>query len=111
MGVKDVYGKEVREQNHMILAHSPTTLLIEELRKRKMSDREIMNSKPNWSYKDTKVNIPKIKHYPDAYKHQIVSFIKSGVRILGYGLLIVNLPIAVTTLIFSEVIGIIEELV
>ena len=111
MGVKDVYGKEARERNHMILAHSPTTLLIEELRKRKMSDREIMDSKPNWSYKDTKVKIPKVKHHPDAYKHQVVSFIKSGVRILGYSLLIVNLPIAVTTLIFSEVIGIIEELV
>ena len=111
MGVKDVYGKEARERNHMILAHSPTTLLIEELRKRKMSDREIMDSKPNWSYKDTKVNIPKEKPHPDAHKHQVVSFIKSGVRILGYGLLIVNLPIAVTTLIFSEVIGIIEELV
>ena len=26
--------------------------------------------------------------YPDAKKHQIVSFAKSGVRILGYGLLI-----------------------
>jgi len=49
--------------------------------------------------------------YPDAKKHQIISFIKSGVRILGYGLLIINLPIAVGVLIFSEVIGIIEELV
>ena len=106
MGVKDVYGKEAREQNHMILSHSPTSMLIEELRKRKMSDREIMDSKP-WGKKVA----PKMQHHPDAKKHQIVSFIKSGVRILGYGLLIVNLPIAVTTLIFSEVIGIIEELV
>jgi hypothetical protein len=90
-----------------------------------MSDREIMEAKglsnkksihnpelysklqEGWKYKDTKV---KIKH-PDAKKHQIISFIKSGVRILGYGLLIVNLPIAVGVLIFSEVIGIIEELV
>ena len=49
--------------------------------------------------------------YPDAKKHQIVSFIKSGIRILGYGFLLVNLPIAVFLLIFSEVIGIYEELV
>ena len=49
--------------------------------------------------------------YPDAKKHQIVSFIKSGIRILGYGFLLVNLPIAVLLLIFSEVIGIYEELV
>jgi len=82
-------------------------------KKLSMSDREIMNSKPSWSwsYPDTKVTLPKVKHQPDAYKHQVISFIKSGVRILGYGLLIVNLPIAVGVLIFSEVIGIIEELV
>ena len=92
-----------------------------------MSDREIMDSKfstlrevnynpkkqeyesPNksWMYSDTKVK----KQLPDARKHQIISFIKSGVRILGYSLLIVNLPIAVGVLIFSEVIGIVEELV
>jgi hypothetical protein len=49
--------------------------------------------------------------YPDAKKHQIISFIKSGFRIAGYGLLLYNLPIAVGVLIFSEIIGIIEELV
>ena len=76
-----------------------------------MSDRDIMDSKPNWSYSDTKFTAPKVKHHPDAHKHQMVSFIKSGIRILGYGLLVVNLPIAVGVLIFSEVIGIIEELV
>tara|TARA_S200002703_G_C3745312_1_gene229310 strand:- start:436 stop:684 length:249 start_codon:yes stop_codon:yes gene_type:complete len=62
----------------------------------------------NWEYKDTKV---KKQELPDAKKHQIISFIKSGVRILGYGLLVINLPIAVGVLIFSELIGIIEELV
>ena len=76
-----------------------------------MSDREIMDSKPSWGYSDTKVTIPKFQHHPDARKHQIISFIKSGIRILGYGLLIVNLEIAVGVLIFSEAIGIIEELV
>jgi hypothetical protein len=103
-----------------------------------MSDREIMNAKglgsSNYKYPQTRsrfdhndsINNPelygKIKNtkdikysskfkYPDAKKHQIISFIKSGVRILGYGLLIINLPIAAGVLIFSEVIGIIEELV
>jgi hypothetical protein len=52
-----------------------------------------------------------LKHMPNQKWHKYVSFIKSGVRILGYGLLIVNLPIAVGVLIFSELIGIIEELV
>ena len=49
--------------------------------------------------------------YPDAKLHQLISFVKSGIRILGYGFLLVNLPIAVLLLIFSEVIGIYEELV
>ena len=48
---------------------------------------------------------------PDAKKHQIVSFIKSGIRILGYGFFVINLPIAVILLILSEAVGIIEELV
>lgn len=48
---------------------------------------------------------------PDAKKHQVISFIKSGIRILGYGFLAINLPIAVILLILSEAVGIIEELV
>ena len=72
-----------------------------------MSDREIMDSKPNWTYPDTKVS----KKLPDARAHQIISFVKSGVRIFGYFLLLVDLEVAVTFLILSEMIGIIEELV
>jgi acyl CoA:acetate/3-ketoacid CoA transferase alpha subunit len=48
---------------------------------------------------------------PDAKLHQIISFIKSGIRILGYGFLLFNLPVAIILLILSEGIGIIEELV
>jgi|TARA_R110000796_G_scaffold117257_1_gene230020 hypothetical protein len=48
---------------------------------------------------------------PDARLHQIVSFIKSGIRILGYGALWWSLDIAVILLILSEVVGIGEELV
>tara|TARA_R110000803_G_scaffold120625_1_gene188650 strand:- start:621 stop:893 length:273 start_codon:yes stop_codon:yes gene_type:complete len=50
-------------------------------------------------------------NYPDAKKHQIVSFIKSGIRILGYIFIPFNLAIAAILLILSEVVGIIEELV
>tara|TARA_R100000951_G_scaffold113464_1_gene115556 strand:+ start:98 stop:319 length:222 start_codon:yes stop_codon:yes gene_type:complete len=73
-----------------------------------MSDREIMDAK---GFGRVHIPEPKKQELPDARKHQIISFAKSGVRILGYGLLIVNLPLAVGVLIFSEVIGIIEELV
>jgi len=52
-----------------------------------------------------------IKHMPNQKWHRYVSFIKSGVRILGYAFLPFNLVIATAVLIFSEVIGIIEELV
>ena len=52
-----------------------------------------------------------IKHMPNQKWHKIVSFIKSGVRILGYCFLPFSLVTATILLIFSEVIGIIEELV
>jgi len=62
-----------------------------------------------WMYPDTKTkNIDKM---PDQKWHQIISFIKSGIRIAGYGLLFYSVPIAAGVLILSEIIGIIEELV
>jgi len=48
---------------------------------------------------------------PDPKKHQIISFIKSGVRILGYIFIPFDLGAAVTLLIVSEAIGILEEMV
>lgn len=65
--------------------------------------------KQNWTYKDTKVkNIHKM---PDQKWHQIISFIKSGIRILGYIILPFDLAISAIILILSEIIGIVEELV
>ena len=52
-----------------------------------------------------------LQELPDAYWHQKISFVKSALRLAGYGLLLYSLPIAVGVLILSEVIGIIEELV
>ena len=48
---------------------------------------------------------------PDARKHQLVSFVKSGIRILGYIFIPFDLGVAVTLLVVSEAVGIIEELV
>ena len=48
---------------------------------------------------------------PDPKKHQIISFVKSGIRILGYIFIPFNIGVAVTLLIVSEAIGIVEELV
>ena len=48
---------------------------------------------------------------PDAKKHFYVSILKSTVRIVGYALIPFNITLAVSTLIISEAIGIIEETV
>ena len=53
----------------------------------------------------------KLNKIPDPTKHQFISFIKSGVRLAGYGIIPFHLEFAVTILILSEVIGIYEELV
>ena len=48
---------------------------------------------------------------PDPRLHQIISFVKSGVRILGYLFIPFNIGVAVTLLVVSEAIGIVEEMV
>jgi|TARA_R110000744_G_scaffold182325_4_gene301581 hypothetical protein len=48
---------------------------------------------------------------PDASKHQIVSFVKSTIRIIGYCFLPFNLIAATILLILSEIVGIVEEMV
>lgn len=42
--------------------------------------------------------------------HTKISFFKSGLRIVGYVLMFINLETAATILIISEIVGIIEEL-
>jgi hypothetical protein len=64
--------------------------------------------KDSWMYSDTNVKLDKI---PDPKKHQTISFIKSGIRILGYFLLPFNILIGAGVLILSEIVGIYEELV
>ena len=48
---------------------------------------------------------------PDPKLHQIISFVKSGIRIIGYLFIPFDLGAAVALLVVSEGIGIIEELV
>lgn len=52
-----------------------------------------------------------LDYMPNQRWHQIISFVKSGVRLAGYCLLPFYFEAAVITLIGSEAIGIIEELV
>ena len=73
-------------------------------------------------YSDTDRNKPLINnknmektkdltYMPNQRWHQIISFIKSGVRIVGYCFIPFSLVTATILLILSEVIGIVEELV
>mgnify|MGYP001169080157 FL=1 len=50
-------------------------------------------------------------NHPDPKLHQTISFVKSGVRIIGYLAIPFSLGWATALLVLSEVIGIIEELV
>ena len=81
--------------------------LLQDRESRRVSNDEyLLNQSPtNFSTPKQAVN------YPDARKHQIVSLVKSGVRILGYGALWWDISLAASILIFAEVLGIGEELV
>ena len=48
---------------------------------------------------------------PDPKLHQIISFVKSGIRIIGYIFIPFDMGAAVALLVVSEGIGIVEELV
>ena len=74
------------------------------------------SKKQSWAYSDTKVKKPRGievdgHKIPDPKLHQQISFIKSGIRILGYAALWWSIDIAATLLILSEIVGIGEELV
>ena len=73
-----------------------------------MSDREIMNAKRGGS---TPPKLKNIDQMPDQKWHRIISFIKSGIRIVGYGFIPFNLLFATVLLVLSEAVGILEELV
>ena len=75
---------------------------------KQMSDREIMNAKRGIT------NPPQLKNMdqmPDQKWHRRISFIKSGIRIVGYVFIPFNLVAATALLVVSEVVGIVEELV
>ena len=52
-----------------------------------------------------------LEKLPDPRLHQIISFVKSGIRILGYIFIPFDLGAAVTLLVVSEAVGILEEMV
>ena len=73
-----------------------------------MSDREIMNAKRGLNSRPVVKNIDQM---PDQKWHRRISFLKSGIRIVGYVFIPFNLIAATALLVVSEIVGIIEELV
>ncbi len=67
-----------------------------------------MKNKSDWTYPDTSI---KQKHIPNPFWHKVMSCIKSSIRITGYALIPFDLATAAIVLIFSEIVGILEELV
>jgi len=81
------------------------------LKKQQMSDgkTEALNG-TYFTHKKVQT-VKNINQMPDQKWHRIVSFIKSGIRILGYCFIPFNLITATILLIISEMVGIFEELV
>jgi hypothetical protein len=67
--------------------------------------RDIFNGKNQERWEEEQ------KHMPNQKWHKIMSFIKSSIRITGYVLVPFDLVTAAIVLIFSEIVGIIEEMV
>ena len=65
----------------------------------------------NFDPKQSKVQVKNIDQMPDQKWHRRISFLKSGIRIVGYVFIPFNLIAATALLVVSEVVGIIEELV
>ena len=81
------------------------------MNKVKIEEIEVEVTVPEW-YTDRPSDMnPELPKYPDAKAHQVVSFVKSAVRLTGYGALMYSTGLGVFILIISELIGILEELV
>lgn len=77
-------------------------------------DKSIINWELHQKANNKKSKINKeinFEKFPNPKLHQRVSFLKSGIRILGYITLPFNLALAAVILVLSELIGILEELV
>jgi len=58
-----------------------------------------------------KKQMKNLDQMPDQKWHRRISFLKSGIRIVGYCFIPFNLITATALLVVSEAVGIIEELV
>jgi hypothetical protein len=60
----------------------------------------------------TKPKTTQIENHPDAKKHKIISFVKSGIRIIACGFLAYyEIQTASVLFLLAELLGVAEELV
>jgi hypothetical protein len=118
MGAKNINDSRIILRINEYDGDNEFILSIKEYVKRgdKLSEKQIMGSKRVFKYldnlKDDGIKKEKdIDKMPNQKWHQIVSFIKSGVRIIGYCFIPFNLIVATILLVLSEIIGILEEMV
>jgi hypothetical protein len=118
MGAKNINDSRIILRINKYDGDNEFILSIKEYVKRgdKLSEKQIMGSKRVFKYldnlKDDGIKKEKdIDKMPNQKWHQIVSFIKSGVRIIGYCFIPFNLIVATILLVLSEIIGILEEMV
>jgi hypothetical protein len=81
------------------------------VKKQQMSDGKTEALRGTYFKERTPPKVKNIDQMPDQKWHRRISFIKSGIRIVGYALIPFNLIAATVVLIVSEVVGIVEELV
>ena len=79
--------------------------------KPKKKQKEQIKKEIEITLDDIDKKISQLEKLPNTKLHQLVSFIKSGMRIIGYCFIPYNLGVAALILVLSEIIGIIEELV
>lgn len=87
---------------------------LEQVITHELYDRETRRMTEEMYQEFRRSNFPKPTqsvNYPDAKRHQLVSFIKSAIRIAGFFLLPVDLVFAAGVLVGAELVGILEELV
>ena len=77
----------------------------------KTENKSIINPELHYKVKARNSKLKTKIEYPDPKLHQLVSFLKSAVRISGYVALFWSVSLGAVILIISELIGIIEELV
>ena len=87
------------------MAYKPKTKQTKEVQEEII---DVLNNKTKIEKGEIRIDGHKL---PDPKLHQKISFIKSGIRILGYCFIPYNLFAAAVILLVSESIGILEELV